>query len=220
MPQAHKVHLGDSLNRAGHGKALDAIQQTGRSLPCTIKKVEGAIVTVDFAVESGFTLMPVKMTIANSLYGREPTQVGDKGFATPADAHLGGVSGLGGGTAGLEQPANLAALVFHPVGNSGWDPPIDANAHQLQGPNGVILRDLGDRCRLTQTPTGVEIKVGGAVVCTITATSAVFHFGGKTTTIDASGVTTDGDVFAPPVHLKLHTHDDPQGGSVSASMGP
>jgi hypothetical protein len=48
-----------------------------------------------------FTLPRVRMPVLTSEYIRAPLAVGCRGFVIPADAYLGGMSGLGGGTATL-----------------------------------------------------------------------------------------------------------------------
>ena len=50
-----------------------------------------------------------------SPYGRDPTQVGDKGYASPSDYYIGGINGLGGGSSNLNPRGNLTPLVFHPI---------------------------------------------------------------------------------------------------------
>ena len=191
---ARKVHAGRALDAFASTKALTHIQRTGRALPCSVTAVSGGIVTVKFEVSSGYTLPPVQMPIAGSIYARAPTQVGDRGVAVPADAHLGISSGLGPVTPTLDQPANLAALHFHPLGDARWPAPPDSNAFLVQGPNGVILRDMGNQCTFALSPSGIVIKAGG---CTVA--------------INAAGVTvTNGEVDADGIGLKTHIH---QGGS-------
>jgi hypothetical protein len=156
---AQKLPMARALNIFAQRRIEDAMQLLGQQLPARVIGVSGSIVTVAFEITSPFTLPSVTMPIAGSQYVRCPTQVGDKGFVVAADAYLGGVSGLGGGTADLTLPANLSALVFVPVGNKTWPAPIDPNALELWGPAGVILRNGDQTCVVKLTADGVEITL-------------------------------------------------------------
>lgn len=216
-------------------KAADAIQQTGRSLPATVVKAKGSIVTVKFEVNSVFTLPNVTIPLFGPEYIRYPIQPGDKGFVVAADAYLGGMSGLGGGTADLSQLANLAALVFFPIGNTSFFA-VDPQAAVVYGPNGVVLRDTTNASNLTLTPQSIDAvspqrmsqKVGAASITEvpgqitlavgtssiiITATSIVITTAGHTISIGTAGANIgpvgtviDGRPFLP------HEHTGVQGG--------
>ena len=218
---ARKTHAGTRLHSFAQRKVLGAIQQTGRALPCHVTAVSGGIVTVAFDVDGVFTLPPVQMPVANSYYVREPTQVGDKGTCSAADAHLGGVSGLGDGTATLENPANLSALVFHPVGNAHWAAAPDPNQTLVQGPNGVRTRDIGNLCVMSQTPSGCVWTIG-PVTMTLNASGLLVSFGGSQTSITSSGVfVTGGEVDADGTGLKTHLNSGViPGGGLSGPAVP
>jgi len=132
-----------SLNRFAEQKVKDQIQLTGKALPCSVVAVKSSgIVTVKFEVNSApWTLPQVTVPVLASRYIRYPVQVGDLGMVFAADARLGGVTGLGGGVAALDQPGNLSALVFAWLGSSKWSATPDAQAVVIMGPNGVILQD-------------------------------------------------------------------------------
>jgi hypothetical protein len=185
---AQKTALAGSLNRFAEKKVLDALQLTGKALPCSVTAVNGAIVTVKFEITSGFTLPSVTIPQAMSKYVREPTQVGDLGVVVPADAYMGGISGLGGGVADLTQRANLSTLMFQAVSNKGW-PAYDPNACVIVAPNGAVLRDTEGACILTLTPAGVTIVIGGSTLqisgTAIMATTGTFTV--NATTIDLNG---------------------------------
>lgn len=154
-----KRWLTDSLVRSAAKQAANAIQATGKALPCSVTTVvSSGIVTVKFEVQSGFTLPLVTCPKAGTEWMRYPTQVGDKGFVTTADAYLGGMSGLGGGVANLTQRGNLTALVFVPLGNTAWQA-VNNNSVTLYGPDGVVLRDQGSACVLTLAPSGITINL-------------------------------------------------------------
>lgn len=198
---AQKNWFGRNLNRFAEGKALDAIALTGKSLPASVVTVFGSIVEVKFEVDAApFTLPQVTIPLAGPEWIRYPTAVGDKGFVIPSDARLGAMSGLGSGTPKLTLPANLSALVFVPFGNKNWSATDDPNAVVIYGPNGAILRTVS----------------GGAKV-TVNATGIVADFGGKTFTLDGSGLTVNCDVT---INGKIAaTGDATFGGEVSLGGG-
>jgi len=174
---AQKTPYGLSINRFARAKALDQIAQTGRSLPCQVVKVMGSIVQVAFQItaqpgQTPITIPNVTIPIIGFEYARPPIQVGCKGFTIAADAYLGGMSGIGGGTATTTQMGNLTALAFAPVSNSGWTT-VDGNAYVIYGPNGVVLRDSGSAVVFTLTPSGIAITGNVTITGNITATGAV-----------------------------------------------
>lgn len=184
---AQVTPIGRSLNKIARGKALDQIQQTGRSLPCVVVGITGAIVTVSFQVtaqpgQTAITIPNATIPIMESEYVRLPIQVGCKGFAIAADAYLGGMSGLGGGTATTVQNANLSALAFAPIGNSTWTT-VDGSVLTMYGPNGVKLSDQGGASIVSITPTEISLTSGGHSIV-----------------ISSAGVVIDGKVFLTHEH--------------------
>lgn len=150
-----------TLNRAAAKRAADAIQQLGKALPCHVVSVAGQIVTVSFdLINVTWTLPNVTLPAMSWPWALAPIQVGDRGLTVPADAYMGGVSGIGGGTADLTLPGNLSALVFVPVGNAGWAPATVENAWDIFGPQGVVLRDQASHCVIMIRPTGITINAG------------------------------------------------------------
>jgi len=157
MADTHlKLPIAKYLPTLIQDKILDAMQLTGKSLPCHVVSVSGAIVTVAFDIASDFTLPNVKIPLFGPEYVRYPIQDGDKGAVIAFDARLGGNSGLGSGVADLSQPANLTALVFLPFGNTEWED-VDPDAVTVYGPNGVVLRDSESNCTFVLTPTTITI---------------------------------------------------------------
>ncbi len=208
-----KLWLQDSLNKLAIGRAATEIFNTGRSLPCRVESVSGALVTVSFQINaSPLTLPQITIPKAESNWIRMPTQVGDLGVTMPADAYLGGISGLGGGTADLTPVGNLSALVFVPVSNSSSNP-IDPNAAQLQGPNGAIVRTTsGTESQIVTNDSGTTITFGSNSI-TLNGSEVSFTAGGKTVTLNSSGFTIDGILF------DTHTHGGVSTGS-SFTTGP
>lgn len=213
-----KLWIQKSTNQLAINRAKQAIQGTGRALPCHVVSVSGSIVTVAFDVHSPTITLPnVSIPKAESPWIRMPTQVGDKGVTMPADAYLGGVSGLGGGTASLTRPGNLSALVFVPISNSG-SPPIDQNAAQVQGPNGAIIKTTsGTSSSIVTNQEGTTITFG-AVSLVVNATGVTITVGSETFSLGTSGVNSTlemvvPDVIVPNGSVNNHFHGGVQTGS-------
>lgn len=182
---AQKTPIARTLEQWSQRKVRSALDLLGKSLPASVVSRDGAIVTVKFELASTvpFTLPNVTVPLIGSEFIRLPINKGVMGFVISADVYLGGVSGLGGGTADLSTPSNLGALVFVPIGNKNWSAPTDVDATELYGPHGVILRNMDS--------TGV-VKV--------TATNITLTFGANSITIDNAGIhlvgpiTSDGTI--------------------------
>ena len=191
MGISQKSPFANSINNFVEKKLGDYQQGLGQALPCRVTKVEGAIVTVNFEIlpDSKITLPPVICPIAESTYVRLPVQVGDYGIVMAADTRLGGISGLGLGKAPLTHASNLGALVFMPIGNKNWatTDPVDPNALNLNGKNGVVIRDRGNKCVITLTPTGVVTTIGGTTF-TINGTSVKATNGASTIEMTANAI--------------------------------
>jgi hypothetical protein len=174
---AQKTPLQISLPNAIQKKVQDAVSLLGKALPAQVVAVMGSIVTVKFLVTTSlFTLPNVTCPVAGPEYARPPTQVGDKGVVIPIDVYLGGVSGLGGGSADISLPGNLSALVFFPIGNTGFSTTDDPNSFVLYGPNGVILRNTANTISVKLTSSGVVIEGSGAALALVTsAFEALFN---------------------------------------------
>lgn len=157
---SQKTPYAQTANSWATKRINDAIALAGKALPVQVTSVTGQIVTVKFLLTGIFTLPnDVKMPIFGPEYARSPTQVGDLGVVFPIDTYLGGVSGLGGGVAGLSTRANLSTLVFFPVGSKNWTS-VDPNVFTLYGPGGVTLRDSGSNMQLILTPAEIELGAG------------------------------------------------------------
>ena len=161
-----KTPLGQNLNALATKRAQDAIQLLGKALPASVVSVQknGTIVTVKFELGAiPFTLPRVKMPVLTSEYVRLPIAIGCRGLVVPADAYLGGVSGLGGGTADLTPQSNLGALVFAPLGNVDF-PDVVAGVLTLYGPNGVTIRNASGSASITINAAGrIDIQTAGGV---------------------------------------------------------
>jgi hypothetical protein len=95
-----------------------------------------------------FTLPIIKIPQAFSKYHREPTQIGDKGYAVPNDYYVGGESGDSGGTANMYQRGNLATHIFHPISAQSF-PTRDQNNFLITGgPTGITAQSADTKTNI------------------------------------------------------------------------
>ena len=161
MSLAQKVPFAVSLNNTVERQIEDHQQGLGKILPCSVVAVDGAIVTVNFEVDSeNITIPPVTCPIAESEYTRLPVQIGDKGICIAANTRLGGISGLGLGLAPLSSPSNLGGLVFVPISNKNWFT-VDGTYLVLYGINGVEITTKDQDVKLTLNHDGIIIDLAG-----------------------------------------------------------
>ena len=157
-----KTPLSRTLTALSRSQAQDNTARIGLRLPGKVAAVSGSIVTVNF--EAGIPVQQMRMAVATSKYCRVPIQVGDEGFATTADAYLGGVTGLGGGTADLTQRGNLSALVWVPLGNAGWST-VDPTSMHLESADGSFTVDVANG--------GITMAYNGTTLFEINSSSQV-----------------------------------------------
>ena len=141
MPDnALKQSLSWSISHAAAKRANDFSHTPAKGLPCRVTKIEKDILTVAFEGSNGVWNMPTrKISQAFSPYGRDPTQVGDKGYASPSDYYLGGINKVGGGQANWKQRGNLTPLVFHPISKAKSEERDYDQLTHAGGPTGVKI---------------------------------------------------------------------------------
>lgn len=195
-----KLPLYNALETAIDGKIKNALQALGKALPCSVVSASGTIVTVSFNVNLPWTLPQVTIPVVGWQWMRAPIQVGDEGYALPADLSLGQISGLGGSTAATSRvPANLSALVFMPVGNKSFVA-VDPNAVTLYGPNGVVLQDTNAVAQVKINPTEINATIGTTSIhtdgttITITAGASTIVATSSSVAITAAAIDLNGPV--------------------------
>lgn len=136
-----KVPLALSVDAAGKQRAGDAISLLGMDLPCHVVKREGQIVTIAFDVNGPWNLPNQQVPIHTGAHDWLPIKVGTKGVVKSCDVYLGGVSGLGSGTADFSRRATFATQVFIPATNKEWQPPGGGHTDDriIQGEKGTLL---------------------------------------------------------------------------------
>lgn len=206
MNNAQKTPFARSFNLAVKRRALEEILKRGGAVPGHVVSIAGQIVTVKFDVEGATFPGNLTLPLATSRYIRHPVQAGDLGVAIPSELYLGGVTGLGGGTADTELIGNLSALVWWPIANKNWSSAgIDPNAVCLQAPNGVVLTDDTNASSVKVTPANVTITAQNSITLVV---------GGKSIVINASGITIEGREFLAHEHTGVQTGGGVSGGVV------
>jgi hypothetical protein len=119
---AQKFALVTQLHNFARTKAADNQQ----NVPKTFQGHVSAILANDmleFTLDATgpYTLPKLQIPQAFSSYHREPTQVGDKGYAVPSDFSIGGTDGVTTSTSNMYPRGNLATHVFHPISNKNFD---------------------------------------------------------------------------------------------------
>lgn len=215
MPSQHsKLWLQQQQNQLAINRALQAIQRQGRALPCRVVSVAGSLVTVAFEIQDDTVTLPqVTIPKAESQWMRFPIQQGEFGLTMPSDAYLGGISGLGGGTANLTQRANLSALVFVPCGSSSFSE-VNSNAAYIAGPEGAVIQTQDGKSSIVVNESGITLTFNGQTI--------TFNASGLTSAVAVqvnSTINATEEITSGSVGLQSHVHQVPgvQGGSTTVT---
>jgi hypothetical protein len=129
-----------SMGGWAYRKTNDAQERQPKSIPCHVTKVDKDFITVAFETQNNiFTPPTVKIPQSWSKFSREPTQVGDKGYAVPGDYYLGGVTDDAGGSTDFYPRGNLTTLSFNGISHKkSPDRDYDQLTH-MGGPTGWIV---------------------------------------------------------------------------------
>ncbi len=206
----------DSLNRFAEAKVAQAIEQTGRALPCVVQAVNGSLVTVAFEVSGPAALQPVTMPIAMSQWARVPVQVGDVGVTVPADTFLGGISGQGSGTADpTKDYGNLTTLIFMPIAATSFPTSPNANTFWGNGPAGARIGDSANGFYVDCDVAAATVTLYcGATKITLSSSGVAIAASGKTWTFGSAGFTDSNGIVE-----ETHVHGGVTTGS-SPTLGP
>lgn len=223
MSTEKKLNFAGNMNNFAANKIAQAQLMAGKVLPAAVVERNGNMVVIQVLLRNVPYVVPhLTVPLFGPEYIRYPLQPGDKGILIPADTYLGGVSGLGGGTADLTPPANLSALTFLPISNTEWES-VDPNVLTMYGPEGVTLRDSGSNTTFLLTPESItivtpeqfKVTVGGTAF-TLTGTS--WALTGQSGTIQDSDASTSPSIMHTGWQSLLewansHKHSNGNGGS-------
>lgn len=170
---AQKTWYARNANSMARKRAIDNQQIQVKATPVTVTAVDGAFVTVQFELQSGYTLPKITIPKSESKHMRLPTQVGEKGLAIAADFYLGGQSEDGGGVANDYPRGNLTPLVYVPIGQKSF-PAVDKDQVVASGPKGAVMKTDAGTNSIEVNLNGVQMKSQG---------------GSTGISFDASGVT-------------------------------
>ncbi len=163
---AQKLSFASAAQKTATLKALDQIHNLGKEFPASVVNVDPtkAIITIKFETDGSYTLPQVTIPLDGPEYIRYPIRVGDKGVVRSGSVNISNMSGLGtsASPASFNWQANLAALIFHPIGNKNWTAADDPNAIQHYGPNGTINRDTNKKSKHVVSPAGGVVGSTGA----------------------------------------------------------
>jgi hypothetical protein len=104
-----------------------------------------------------------------SQYGREPTQVGDKGYAVPSNYYTGGVTGDSGGKTDFYPRGNLTTLSFQPLSLVNSNPRDINQFTQMGGPNGWIVGSYYTQTQNQGVTQGQGSQTAGPTTPQVTA---------------------------------------------------
>jgi hypothetical protein len=122
MDEATKLSFIQFIHNYVRTKSADLQQNLPKAIQGHVSKIlQNDFLEFTIDATGPYTLPKLQIPQAFSKYHREPTQVGDKGYAVPNDFYLGGESGQSGGTADMYPRGNLATHVFHPISAKSFD---------------------------------------------------------------------------------------------------
>jgi hypothetical protein len=119
---SQKYSFRTQLHNFTRTKAADNQQNQPKTFQGHVSKIlENDFIEFTLDAIGPYTLPKLTIPQAFSKYHREPTKVGDKGYAVPGDFAIGGTDGAGTGTANMYPRSNLATHVFHPISIKSFD---------------------------------------------------------------------------------------------------
>jgi hypothetical protein len=217
-----------SLPLHSQKQTQDGIQKTPKSLPVSVVSVQGELVTVKVEAQGKFTIDHFQVAQGYSEWMRGATQIGDKGYVTAADFYIGGMTGLGGGTADYRDRSNLTPMVFFPVSQKQFatNPNRDLNALFLNGKTGTVNQDTAGQSVHTVHPTsGItgttqagSVTYNSAANITHTAMQSISHTAQQNASMTAMHGNLTLSAASGVLSLLAHTLSLPAGGVSSGSL--
>ena len=203
MDNSRKLPIFSSIGQAARQQAVRSDNLAGKAMPASVASVNGAAVTVNFEVQTGYPLPKISVPILGSEYIRLPIQPGCKGMVISSDYYLGAMTGLGTGAADMKRRGNLGNLVFVPLGSQSWAS-VDGDVLTMYGVSGVTITD----------------KDGGNSSVTLTEDSAVLKCGDASVTCSGGKVSVSGTLVINGQEYTAHTHTNGNQGQPTGGVIP
>jgi hypothetical protein len=119
---SQKLSFASQIHAFTRTKAADNQQNQPKTFQGHVSKIlENDMLEFTLDATGPFTLPKLTIPQAHSKYHREPTQVGDKGYAVPGDFAIGSTDGVTTGAPNMYGRANLSTHVYHPISNTSFD---------------------------------------------------------------------------------------------------
>jgi hypothetical protein len=152
---SHKHPFQYGMNYWAEKRVNNSQERQTKSIPCHVVEVAKDFIKVAFETSNGvFTPPVVKIPQSWSQFSREPTQVGNKGYASSSDYYLGGVTGDSGGNTNFFPRGNLTAMSFNGVSHKdNPDRDYDQLTH-MAGPNGWVAGNFQEQQQQNQNGQG------------------------------------------------------------------
>lgn len=160
---SHKHPFQYGLNFWGNKRINENTERQTKSIPCHVVEVAKDFIKVAFETSNGIHTPPVvKIPQSWSQFSREPTQVGNKGYASASDYYLGGVTGDSGGRTNFYPRGNLTAMSFNGVSHKeNPDRNYDQLTH-MAGPDGWIVGNFQKQQEQQQSQSSGSQSGGSA----------------------------------------------------------
>ncbi len=146
---ALRTPLNLSLITAADRRADNFRQTQAKAIPAKVTAVDKDFVTVSFEPQNSiWTLPQMKLPQSMSRYGREPTQVGDLGYAVPSEYNTQTLTGLGGSYTNFYPKGNLTPLSFQPFSLTQNETRDYDQYTMTGGPNGVKIIQSSQKAKV------------------------------------------------------------------------
>lgn len=133
MNDVAKISFAQYIQAFTRTQGAGVRQNLPKTMPGHVSKIlENDYLEFTFDMIGPYTLPKIKIPQNFSKYHREPTAVGDRGYAIPNDYALTAVTGNDGSTPNTFPRGNLSTLSFQPVSNVKW-PKKDPNLFLVTG---------------------------------------------------------------------------------------
>lgn len=211
----HTMPMAFHLPLAVDHRTQDRWQLSSQPIPVSVTKIVGELVQVKSEAQGKYTIPTMLVPQAFSEWIRHPTQVGDKGWITPAHYYLGGMSGEAGGTANYAPRGNLTPMVFIHISQKEFPHNKNRNLNQvfINGPEGVRHQTTdGKYYHDIDGKNGKVVTGANGSTITFTKDQIVFEIDGGKHTFTKDKYKSAGDIVSnSDTTIDHHTHSNSGG---------